>query len=349
MATGASGQSGRGKPEGMWAEERALAERVLTAESRAVAGLVGRLGEEFHEAVALIVRCADAGGTVLVTGLGKSGLVGAKIAATFKSLGIASHAVHPSEASHGDLGAFRPSDVCIALSYSGETEEVVGIAAILRQDGIPIITITGNEDGSSGLERVATAALAVGRVDDTESVSPAPACSTTAMMALGDALAFAAARRRKFTDDDFAKRHPGGSLGGLLRPVLEALRFEVGKNLQPIEDDVTVADALRQSSTPGRRPGAILLISRTTGHLTGIFTDGDLRRLIVRSPKELERPIRELMTRSPRTLPSTALLRDAKRLVLEQRCDEIPVVDGEGRPVGILDVQDLIAMKVVSG
>jgi arabinose-5-phosphate isomerase len=340
---------GRQNDDGSWPEERALAARLLQAEAAAVAALAGRLGPDFHEAVALIVRCADGGGTVLVTGLGKSGLVGAKIAATLKSLGIASHPIHPSEAAHGDLGAFRPTDLCLALSYSGETEEVVGLASILKQDGIPIVAITGSDDGSSALERIATVPLTVGRVDEANGLSPAPACSTTAMMALGDALAFAAARRRKFTDDDFARRHPGGSLGGLLRPVLEALRFEVGKNLVPIEDDLTVSEALRLSSTPGRRPGAILLVSRQSGRLTGIFTDGDLRRLIVRSPRELERPIRELMTRSPRTLPRTALLRDARRLVLEQRCDEIPVVDEEGRPVGILDVQDLIAMKVVSG
>jgi len=326
------------------AEERALAERILQAESRAVAGLPARLGEEFHVAVDLIVRCADSGGTVLITGLGKSGLIGAKIAASLTSLGIPSHFVHPTEAAHGDLGSFRPQDVCIALSYSGETEEVVNIAALLKQDGIPIITITRGE-GRSRLERLAVASLGIGAVED-ETISPAPACSTTATLALGDALALCASRRRNFTVDDFAKRHPGGALGGKLKPVVEALRFVVGRNLSPIPDSATVGEALR-ASADGRRPGALLLVDPATGVLTGIFTDGDLRRLIVSDPSALQRPVREVMTRSPRTLPHTALIRDALSLVIERRHDEIPVVDEAGRPVGILDVQDLIAMKLV--
>lgn len=330
------------------AEERRFAEYVLRAEARAVTGLVDRLGEGFHSAVGLIVRCADSGGTVLVSGLGKSGLIGAKISATLKSLGIPSHFVHPTEAAHGDLGSFRVQDLCMALSYSGETEEVVALAGILRQDGIPVIGICRG-DGGSGLERASTVCLSVGPVEETESISPAPACSTTAMLALGDALALASSRRRRFTADDFAKRHPGGTLGGLLRPVVDALRFTVGRNLIPVRDDLSVREALATSSSGGRKPGAMLLISAESGKLTGIFTDGDLHRLIVRSEDELGRPIGEVMTRTARTLPDSALIRDAVRLVREQRCDEIPVVDAEGKPVGILDVQDLVAMKVVSG
>lgn len=329
------------------AEERALAERIIQAESRAVAGLAARLGDEFHLAVDLIVRCADSGGTVLITGLGKSGLIGAKIAASLTSLGIPSHFVHPTEAAHGDLGSFRPQDVCVALSYSGETEEVVNVAALLKQDGVPIITITrgGEGAGRSRLERLAVASLTIGAVED-ETISPAPACSTTATLALGDALALCASRRRNFTVDDFAKRHPGGSLGGKLKPVIEALRFVVGRNLAPIPDSTTVGEALR-TSADGRRPGALLLVDPASGVLTGIFTDGDLRRLIVDDPSALHRPVREVMTRSPRTLPHTALIRDALSLVIERRHDEIPVVDDDGKPVGILDVQDLIAMKLV--
>jgi arabinose-5-phosphate isomerase len=327
-----------------------LARRVLEAEAAAIEGVVERLGPSFPQAVDIVARCADQNGTVLVSGLGKSGLIGAKIAATFSSLGITSHEVHPTEAAHGDLGRFRANDCCLALSYSGETDEVVALASLLRQDGIPIISITrggdSNGKGSSALERLATAALTIGHVNEAGEVAPAPTCSTTATLALGDALALAAARRRNFTRDDFAKRHPGGALGGLLRPVTEILRFEIGKNLAAVADNVTVAEALKAAET-GRRPGALLLVDSKTGVLSGIFTDADLRRLILRGPSELQRPVRELMTRSPGTLPHTALVRDAVVMVRESRRDEIPVVDGEGRPLGILDVQDLIAMKLV--
>lgn len=327
-----------------------LARRVLSLEAQAVSRLAQTVGEPFLRAVGLVVSCADAGGNVLVTGLGKSGLIGQKISATLASLGITSHFVHPAEAAHGDLGRFRVSDLCIALSYSGETDEVVALCAILNQDQLPIIAITrGASEGAgpSSLERVASVTLAIGECDES-SISPAPTCSTTASLAIGDALALCAASRRNFTDDDFAKRHPGGSLGGLLRPVVEVLRFRVGHGLEPVPDHLSVGEALARADRPGlRRPGALLLVDESTGKLSGIFTDGDLRRLVLRSTGELARPVRDLMTRHPTTLTDAALVRDAVRLVRENRRDEIPVVDSGGRPVGILDVQDLIAMKLV--
>ncbi len=335
-------------------DEAAFAERILRAESAAVGALADLIGADggrsFGEAVGLIVRCADAGGNVLVSGLGKSGLIGQKISATLASLGIASHFVHPAEAAHGDLGRFRPADVCIALSYSGETAEVVSLAAILRQDGLPIIAISKGSAGGGtklALERLATVSLSIGECDDS-AISPAPTCSTTATLALGDALALCAARRRNFTDDDFRKRHPGGSLGGLLQTVGEVLRFRVGKNLAAARDDVSMREAMAAADLPGvRRPGALLLVDRGSGVLSGIFTDGDLRRVVMRSAAELDRPARELMTRNPTTLRDTDLVREAVTMVREHRRDEIPVVDAAGKPVGILDVQDLIAMRLI--
>lgn len=328
------------------------------------------LGADFHRAVDILAHCADAGGTVLVTGLGKSGLIGAKISATLASLGIASHFVHPAEAAHGDLGRFRAHDACIALSYSGETDEVVNLAAILRQDNVPVIAITRGpasprtgRPSRSSLERIATVGLSIGHVDD-PALSPAPTCSTTASLALGDALALSAARRLNFTDADFARRHPGGTLGGLLRPVVDELRFVVGQNLRVVPDTLTVQAALELAEKPlttakkktspsaaARRPGALLLVDAKSKRLTGLFTDADLRRLLLRARRtgsdELNRPIREVMTVNPGTLPHTALVRDAVRMVREFRRDEIPVVDSKGRPVGILDVQDLMAQKLI--
>jgi len=335
-------------------QEREFARNVLRAEAKVVTDLAAAVGEPFHRAVDLLERCADSGGTVLVTGLGKSGLIGAKISATLASLGIPSHAVHPSEAAHGDLGRFRPTDTVICLSYSGETDEVVNLAAVLHQDSLPIIAITRGRSGAddqgvaSSLERLATVTLPIGTVDEAGgSEFAAPTCSTTASLAIGDALALATARRRNFTDADFAKRHPGGALGGLLRPVTEVLRFKAGDNCPLIPQETTVREALLRAAAVGRRPGAILLVEPGLGRLSGIFTDGDLRRLILRNPAELDRPISQVMTNQPRTIQSSALVRDAVRMFRECRQDEIPVVDQEGRPVGILDVQDLIAMKLV--
>jgi len=338
-----------GDPGALAAEERRFAEAVLRAEAEAVRGLRETVaGEPFARAVELVEACAEAGGTLLVTGLGKSGHIGAKISATMASLGIPSHLVHPAEAAHGDLGRFRTRDLVLALSFSGETDEVVNLCSILRQDEVRILGITRRRDGApSSLERLADVTLHLDCDDETAGMDfGAPTCSTTAMLALGDALAMTTARRRGFTDHDFAARHPGGALGGQLRPVTDVLRFRAGDNLTPVLETATVAEALARAQGEGRRPGAIVLVDGA-GRLSGIFTDGDLRRLVIRDARELERPISEVMTASPRKLPASARVRDAVRMFREHRQDEIPVVDEEGRPVGILDVQDLIAMRLV--
>lgn len=339
------------RPDADRAAEREFVAAAVRAEGEAVLRLLERLSPSLHDAVDAMARCAEAGGSVLVSGLGKSGLIGKKISATLASLGVPSHDVHPTEAAHGDLGRFRPTDCLLALSYSGETEEVVALAAALKQDGVPVVAITGGPaDARSSLARVATAHLTIGAVEEACPETLAPTSSTTAMLALGDALALAVARRLSRTVDDFRKRHPGGGLGGLLRPVTDILRFTVGRNLPVAPETATVADALVRANELGRRPGALLLVD-AHGRMTGLFTDGDLRRLVLRAgaraPEEMARPIREVMTRSPCTLPSTALVRDAVRLFRERRQDEIPVIDEDGRPVGILDVQDLIAIRVV--
>jgi arabinose-5-phosphate isomerase len=332
------------------AAELAFARSLLAAEAGAVQSLAGTLGASFHRAVDLIVRCADRGGNVLISGLGKSGLIGQKISATMASLGIPSHYVHPAEAAHGDLGRFRAADVCVLISNSGTTAETINLAALLHQDGLPLIGIcVGTPDASSPLERLCDPILALGAAAGSidGDFSPAPTCSTTATLALGDALALCAARRREFTDADFAKRHPGGALGEMLRPITDILRFVVGKNLTPARDDLTVRQALAAADASGhRRPGAMLLVS-AAGELTGIFTDADLRRLVERDANDLSRPISTVMTRSPQVLASSARVRDAVQMVRESRRDEIPVVDEHGRPVGILDVQDLVALKLI--
>lgn len=333
-------------------DELAFIVGVLRHEAAAVEALAERADARYTRAVDLICACADAGGTVMVSGLGKSGLVGAKMSATLASLGITSHPVHPTEAAHGDLGRFRPQDLAVCLSHSGETGEVVALAALLRQDGLPIIAVTRGSTGGRGqssLERLATVTLDALVTDEAgDGDFMAPTSSTTATLAIGDALALAVARRRSFTEADFRRRHPGGQLGGLLRPVTDLIRFRAGENLPLVPESRTVHEALTEAARVVRRPGA-LLITDNHGRLAGIFTDSDLRRLILRDASEMARPIGQVMTRAPRTLPDTALTRDAVAVFRENRQDEIPVVDGSGRPVGLLDVQDLIAMRLVQG
>ncbi len=374
-------------------DELDYARGVLAAETCAINATADLLGDAFLEAVSLIVGCAEAGGTVLVTGLGKSGLIGAKISATLASLGIPSHPVHPAEAAHGDLGRFRATDTVICLSRSGETDEVVNLAAILRQDGLPIISITAgtptNKDGTpttnekhppspkrkrgaatggataappnpprqahpghapSSLERLATVSLHLGDFSEAgespAAPSQAPTASTAATLALGDALALTAARRRRFTDADFARRHPGGTLGGLLRPVVDILRVRIGHNCPTVRETTPILDAI--AAGDGRRAGAVLVVA-ADGSLAGIFTDADLRRKLTEyGPGEwMREPVETVMTRNPVALPDSALVRDAVLLTRERRLDEIPVVDAQGRPIGVLDVQDLIAMRLV--
>jgi len=336
------------------AEERAFITRAFQHEADALTTLGDRVDERFTQAVDLIVSCADAGGTVLVSGLGKSGHIGAKISATMASLGITSHAVHPTEAAHGDLGRFRKNDLAICLSHSGETAELIGLASILRQDKLPIIAITRgpktSPNGSateSSLQRIATVTLEALVTDEAgDGQFLAPTTSTTAALAIGDALALAVARRRSFTNEDFHARHPGGTLGSLLKPVGELIRFHAGKNLPISSETDTVAHALEEAAKIKRRPGA-LLVTNSAGALSGIFTDSDLRRLVLRNPDELQSPLSQVMSKDPKSLTIDALASQAVAMFREYRADEIPIVDHDRNPIGMLDVQDLIAMKLV--
>lgn len=330
------------------ADDLAFARQIMRDEAQAIERTAAALGPGFAQAVELICACAQAGGTVLISGLGKSGLIGSKISASMASLGIPSHHVHPTEAAHGDLGRFRSQDLAICLSHSGETDEIVGLASTLRQDGIRVIAITRGGPAPNALERNADVAISTHVEGEAGGgFSLAPTNSTTVTLAIGDALALCAARRRAFTDADFYRRHPGGQLGGFLRPVVELLRFKAGENLPVVDAGLTVTEALAVASRVERRPGALLVVAPDTRRLVGIFTDSDLRRLVVKDPDALGRPIDDVMTPSPRTLDHTALARDAVRMVREHRQDEIPVVDADEHPIGLLDVQDLIAMKLV--
>lgn len=334
----------RTESAGDQASEHSFVESALRAEKDAierVATMVSAASADWTAAIDLLATCD---GHVVVSGMGKSGLIGAKISATLSSLGRPSHTLHPAEAVHGDLGRIRRGDIALLLSYSGETEEIVALASILRADQVPCIGIS--RDGSGSLGRLCQAHIALGDVTEACPLQLAPTASTTAMLAVGDALALAASRRRDFDADAFHRHHPGGMLGAGLRPIIEILRFKVGENVAVASDSGSVEQALADAGS-GRRTGAILLVN-ASGALSGIFTDGDLRRLVNADGAEgLSRPIRDVMTADPGHLNADSLVQDAVRLVRERRVDEIPVIDAKGHPVGILDVQDLIAMKAV--
>ena len=323
---------------------------VLRAESDAINRIAADIASSptallnWTKAIDILQGCT---GHVVFSGMGKSGLVGAKLSATFSSIGQPSHVVHPAEAVHGDLGAIKNNDVVILMSYSGTTEEVLNLAAILRTDQVARIGISSSDD--SPLAKLCDVHLSTGSVTEACPLNLAPTASTTATLAIGDALGLAVSRRRNFTADDFHKHHPGGMLGVGLRSITDILRFKVGVNLPTVHKSTLVGEALlaAKPSTHTRRAGAILLVD-DNDKLVGIFTDGDLRRLVIDDAEPMKRIIGEVATANPRRLDTSALVRDAKQLVTEYRVDEIPVVDDHNKPIGLIDVQDLIALKVVS-
>jgi arabinose-5-phosphate isomerase len=326
-------------------DETLFIAEALRAEAEAVQRIAERITQaesgDWQRALDLLAGCQ---GHLIVSGLGKSGHIGTKISATFASLGQPSHVVHPAEALHGDLGRIRSGDMALLLSYSGKTEEILTLAAILKSDGVPRIGISCSH--TTDLARLCDAHISVGEIEEACPHNLAPTASTTAMLAVGDALALALSRRRDFSADDFHKHHPGGMLGVGLRKITEVLRFKVGQNLSIISESLSVREALQQAGSD-RRAGAIMVVD-DRGRLSGIFTDGDFRRLMNSDQTGMSRPIRDVMTARPQHLSVDDFVRDAVRLVRERRLDEIPVLDHGGKPIGLVDVQDLIALKVLS-
>lgn len=318
-----------------------LARQVLRAESEAIKALAERLGEDFLRAVAL---CRECRGHLVVSGMGKAGLVGQKIAATLSSTGTRSHFLHPAEAFHGDLGTIHPDDVILLLSFSGRTEEIVRLIAPLHSMGNPLIAVTGQPQ--SPLGRAASVVLDLGPIEEACPLGLAPSSSTTAMLALGDALALVTSRLRRFEPEDFARFHPGGNLGRQLAPVEELMRPLT--RCRVASEQQTVRQVLVAASQPGRRTGAIMLVD-SDGHLSGLFTDSDLARLF-ESPVDpaLDLPIAEVMTRSPLRVLKGTRLREAVHLLARRHISELPVVDDSGRPIGLLDITDVLDSAVTT-
>lgn len=319
-------------------EQLRYAREILRLESQALLKVMERLDDAFCEAVELLYGCA---GSVLVTGMGKAGLIGQKITATLASTGTRAHFLHPAEAIHGDLGRVRGDDVVLALSQSGETEELVRLLPSFRTERTPVVAVTASSKSTLG--RSAAVVLELGPLQEACQHGLAPSTSTTAMLGIGDALALVVSRQRGFRREDFARFHPGGSLGRKLAKVEDHMRPR--HQLRLSSDRLTIRETLVEVSRPGRRTGAILLVD-DAGRLSGLFTDSDLARLFEqRRDAALDGPISEVMTRSPTTVSVGALLTDAVAILAERKISELPVVDETGSPVGLIDVTDVVAFS----
>lgn len=313
------------------------AREVLDAEAHAVAALGRTLGEPFVKAARAIFDCR---GHVVATGMGKAGLIAQKVSATFASTGTPSIFLHPAEAYHGDLGRIRPEDIVLAFSNSGETDEILKVLPRIREIGARIIAITST--ANSALAKGSDVALLIGRIQEPCPLKLAPSASTTAMLALGDALALTVLKARGWDEEQYAFLHPGGALGLRLKKVSELMR--TGDRNPVIAENALVKEAVMKITAC--RAGAVAVVDGG-GRLAGIFTDGDLRRSLARDPGILERPVRDVMTRHPLTIAPDRPALEAASLLTSKRIDEIPVVNGSGEPVGMLDIQDLLALGIV--
>jgi len=334
---------------------RQFARQVIETEAAAVRGMLPAVDDDFERATRLMLDCK---GAVLVSGIGKAGHVARKLSATLASTGTPSHFLSPTDAVHGDLGSIRRGDVVILLSASGESDEILRLLSLVKQLDHPVIAITATR--ASGLGRFADVVLCMGKISEACPLGLAPSASTTAMLALGDALALTVMKLRRFSADDFALFHPAGQIGRKLIKVHEAMTFLRGHNLPLSHDHKTVGQVLNERTELGRQldererrlrlPGAIVLVDASTGKLTGIFTDGDLRRLVADSPGgviDLSRPIRDVMTRNPKRIVKDALASEAMAILHEYRIDELPVIDASEIPQGLIDVQDLVMLRML--
>jgi arabinose-5-phosphate isomerase len=306
--------------------------RVLEIEARAIAELIGRLDQHFERAVETILACR---GRLVVAGMGKSGLIGQKISATFSSTGTPSFFLHPAEALHGDLGRLVPNDVLMALSYSGETEELLRLMDTVKRLAIPLIILTGKP--ASTLAQSSDVVIDVSISEEACPLGLAPTASTTAMLAVGDALAMALLEKRGFKEEDYAALHPGGGLGVRLRRVENVMH--TGEEIPRVRPETTLPDVIYEISK--KKLGHTAVVDGE-GRLAGMISDGDLRRFFQREGGHaLERSAADLMTRTPVTIGRKELATRALNLMESRRITSLMVVDAEGRLEGVVHIHDL--------
>jgi arabinose-5-phosphate isomerase len=317
------------------------ARQVIDSESKAIKGLADIIGPDFERAAAMIYGCS---GSAIVSGIGKAGIIGRKISATLASTGTPSHFLHPAEAVHGDLGRLRKEDIVLVLSYGGETDEITRLINLVKQSQIPLIAITGEND--STLAKYSDVVLSMGKLTEACPLGIAPSVSTTCMLALGDALALTVMKARNFSVEDFARFHPGGSLGTKLMTVEQSMFFRPGEKLPTAAGSDTIGKILKNTSDV-KRHGAIMVVDKQ-GRLAGIITDGDIRRLMTKDgPGGFDMKASDVMTKNCKRVRLDALAAEATAIFHKHRIDELPVVDADDKPVGLIDVQDIVTIKVV--
>lgn len=317
---------------------RALAEAVIQSEMQAIAKLAERIDDQFIHACHLLLACK---GRVVVTGMGKSGHIAGKIAATLASTGTPAFFVHPGEASHGDLGMITRQDVVLALSNSGNTEEILTILPIIKRLGVPLIAMTGNPE--SALGRFATVHIHVGVEQEACPLGLAPTSSTTAALVMGDALAVALLQSKGFTRDDFALSHPGGSLGKrLLLQVSDIMHC--GSEVPMVADTVLVSEALLEMTE--KKLGMTAVVDHNR-HVAGIFTDGDLRRMLEKNLDVHTTPVSDVMTRPCKVIQADILAAEAMQIMETKKINALLVVDEQQNLQGALNMHDLLRAGIV--
>lgn len=312
--------------------------KVLKVEANAIKNLISTINHNFEKAVEMIASCK---GRIVVMGMGKSGLIGKKIAATLASTGTPAFFLHPAEGILGDVGMMAEGDLVLAFSYSGETEEIEKLLPVIRKMNLKLIAITGRT--KSRLAKESDLVINVKVKEEACPYNIVPTASTTAMLAMGDALAISLLKRKKFKKEDFARLHPGGILGKrLLLKVRDIMRK--GKDNPVIHQKKTVREALLIMTKT--RLGATSVVD-SSGRLVGFFTDGDLRRRLQKDEKILTRKVYTVMTKNPKTITQDRLAIEAARLMQEKKFDNLPVVDGKGYPIGIVDERDLLSEGIL--
>jgi len=318
---------------------RQFGQQVIETEAATLRGIV--LDEQFDRTVRLILDCP---GSVVTSGVGKAGYVARKLSASFSSTGTPSRFLNPAEALHGDIGGLRQGDIVLILSHSGESDEIVRMLSVIKKLGHTVIAMTSTAGNS--LARFSDVVLKLGKIEEACPLGLAPSASTTAMMALGDALFLTVMKQRNFTSDQFALYHPAGQLGRRLIRVKEAMTFRLGENLPVASEKLSVGQVLHEVSEIKRRSGAVILVD-DAGKLSGLLSDGDLRRAIIEDDGQaLKRPVRDVMTRNPKKISGEALASEAMAVMQHHRIDELPVIDEQGKPIGLIDIQDLVVLRM---